>query len=228
VKHEQNPKFQKSQFMNLMKQLRDGEVIVDGNQVVQSDGTRTSASASTLDVKGKGRAIDPTVSTHTSGLQNAPSEFAAHGGGYIAQHHQQQGQGHEQNSVSESKDQDMAQQQEREDPNDAYFRQENAEYMKYWGEGRQDTTGTSAEAAMWDRLQEDWDNFEAISSGIKPVTRYVFQENNPYLLGESSSTSSRTRHHMQHSSGHQRQTMLEVRSFVRVFLVFLIHFLCAI
>ncbi|KAJ2916806.1 hypothetical protein MD484_g3607, partial [Candolleomyces efflorescens] len=161
VKHEQNPKFQKSQFMNLMKQLRDGEVIVDGNQVVQSDGTRTSGS--TLDVKGKGRAIDPIASMHTSRLQSAPSHFAAHGGGYIAQQH-----GQEQNSVSESKDHDMVQ-QEKEDPNDAYFRQENAEYMKYWSEGRQqDTTGTSGETAMWDRLQEDWDNFEAISSGIKP------------------------------------------------------------
>ncbi|RXW22970.1 hypothetical protein EST38_g2873 [Candolleomyces aberdarensis] len=195
VKHEQNPKFQQSQFLSLMKQLRDGEVIVDGNQVVQSDGTRTSAS--TIDVKGKGRAIDPI--TGGQGVSGPRPQWVSDyttQGGFIAQQ-----QGQEQNSASDSK-QDTTQ----EDPNDAYFRQENAEYMKYWseaGEGRQDTTGTSAETAMWDRLQEDWDNFEATASGIMPVTRYVFQENNPYLLGESS----RTRHHVQHSG--QRQTMLE-------------------
>ena len=68
VKDETNPKFQNSQFLGLMKQLRDGQMVVEGNQMVESDG-RTS---SKVDVKGKGRAIDhvfhPTLDTQDSGL----------------------------------------------------------------------------------------------------------------------------------------------------------------
>jgi hypothetical protein len=52
LKHEENPKFQNSQFMGLMKQFRDREVTVDGNKIVENDGRATI-----VDAKGKARAV---------------------------------------------------------------------------------------------------------------------------------------------------------------------------
>lgn len=59
VREDQNPKFQNSGFMKLMRGLRDGEVVLDGNELVASSEFQTSIPA---DVKGKGKA---TVSTGT-------------------------------------------------------------------------------------------------------------------------------------------------------------------
>lgn len=53
VRDEQNPKFQNSMFMGLMKQLRDREVVVEGDQIVDNDRT----SEITADAKGKQRAV---------------------------------------------------------------------------------------------------------------------------------------------------------------------------
>ena len=52
VKDEQNPKFKNSQFMRLMRGLRDGEVVVDGNDMVERN---VSANDGVTDVKGKGK-----------------------------------------------------------------------------------------------------------------------------------------------------------------------------
>ena len=52
VKEEQNPKFKNSEFMKLMRSLRDGEVVVDGDDLVQ----RNEAQSTTTDLKGKGKA----------------------------------------------------------------------------------------------------------------------------------------------------------------------------
>lgn len=186
IKHEQNPKFQKSQFLGLMRQLRDGEVIVEGNKVVENDGIRTSSG---VDVKGKGREIPVPTLTAGHGIHSAEG------------------------ASSQVGEMEVERLDTLEDPNDAYFRQENAEYTKYWNEADQrrqhmETTAAghkNSEAAMWGKLQDDWDTFEATATGIKPVSRYVFQANNPYILGESS----RTQHHIMHSW--ERQSMLEVR-----------------
>jgi peroxin-5 len=190
IAHEQNPKFQKSQFLGLMRQLRDGEVIVEGNKVVESDGTRTSSS----DLKGKGRETMTFQPTHINGALLQQPILA---------------QGQEGNASA------------MEDPNDAYFRQENAEYTKYWSDSeqrRQQMESAAAQhqqqnpdVAMWGKLQDDWDTFEATATGVRPlVSQYVFQASNPYLLGESS----RTQHHMMHMG--ERQSMLEVRALVVV------------
>ena len=50
VQHETNPKFQNSEFMSLMRRLRDRQAIVDGNNIVENDassimGASTSAPA---------------------------------------------------------------------------------------------------------------------------------------------------------------------------------------
>ncbi|KAJ3481810.1 hypothetical protein NLJ89_g12181 [Agrocybe chaxingu] len=64
-----------------------------------------------------------------------------------------------------------------------------------------------AETMFWDKLQSDWDNFEATATGVAPASRYQFQANNPYLLGDSSRT---TQHHLMHTGGQGRQSVMEV------------------
>ena len=168
VKHETNPKFQNSQFLGLMKQLRDGQMVVEGNQMVESDG-RTS---SNVDVKGKGRAIDHTL------LPALDAQDSGHG---------------PQSSFL--------------DANDSYFQQENADFIRYWNELQVRPQNPTAESQSWDKLQADWDNFEATATGIKAITHYQFQEDNPYLLGDSTAT----RQHLVHTYG--RQSVFEVRPF---------------
>lgn len=184
IKHEQNPKFKQSQFLGLMKQLRDGEVRVEGDKMVESDGQYSSQ----VDVKGKGRALESTSRSVSEILSEAYSQSL---GADTTRQEDQQGQ--------------------QVDPNDAYFRQDNEEFTRYWNDlqARQQhhqQLGESAESRSWDRLQDDWDRFEATTTGIKPINNYQFQLNNPYLLGDSS----RTRTHTLHT--YERQSVLEVRA----------------
>lgn len=51
VKDDQNPKFKNSQFLSFMRRVRDGEVVVDGNDMVERAESTNVAS----DAKGKGK-----------------------------------------------------------------------------------------------------------------------------------------------------------------------------
>ncbi|KAJ7178356.1 hypothetical protein C8R43DRAFT_973073 [Mycena crocata] len=192
----QNPKFQKSEFMGLMRGLRDREVVVEGNEMVQNTGQAAAAGWASdfqADVKGKGRAVDvPIVGPNdlqTSRVQ--PLSFASMASAQLAEQQRQR----------PAEDQVKLE----EDPNDAYFRQENAEYQHYWAEAnaRQASTSQLPNTTEWDHLQADWDNFEATDTGIKLVERYIFQQNNPYVSDTPSFT---TRHHLSH---HGRQAFLD-------------------
>jgi peroxin-5 len=211
IKDEQNPKFQNSQFMGLMKQLRDRMVIVEGNEMVENDGSTSSAAGWTtdfeVDMKGKGRAFDTNTSNakqvstmaayRALGQNNDPlsvvgvESVVAHKFLIVVV----QGNLDAQDSMIQ-----------RENANDAYFRQENEDYRR-WNdlhtEGALQGVSTN-QTYPWDRLQSDWDEFEATSTGIKAIEIYQFQANNPYLLGDSS----RTRHHTMHSN--DRQSSYEV------------------
>lgn len=92
--------------------------------------------------------------------------------------------------------------QREEDPNEAYFRQENEEYTNYWNNQAhmpaEYDTGVSAQQAEWGALQDSWDSFEASAWGVKPVAHYEFQPHNPYLRSEGTYVS---RNHMMHSEG---------------------------
>jgi peroxin-5 len=194
LKHETNPKFQKSQFMELMKQLRDGEVVVKGDQMVENDTRmRNSEQINIIDPvistgKGKGRA--DSYPNHV----DSPMFRVRHE--HILPLPQQ---------LTEQKE------GEQEDLNDAYFRQENVDYSKYWqglnGLLAPSALTTNAQEKEWDSLQDDWDRFEATSTGIKKLNSYQFQHNNPYLLGDSS----RTRHHALH---YGLSPVLEVRPYL--------------
>ena len=92
-----------------------------------------------------------------------------------------------------------------EDPNEAYFKQDNEDYINYWN--THDTAinnGTgqvrlSAPTDDWGALQRDWDAFEATTTGVKPVANYQFQPRNPYLHRDASMT----RTHAMHLNGAQ-------------------------
>ncbi|KAJ7680569.1 hypothetical protein DFH06DRAFT_1163540 [Mycena polygramma] len=191
VRDAQNPKFQKSEFLGLMRGLRDREIVVEGNEMVQNTQGSAAGWASDFqaDVKGKGRAVDPPLGNVMEGRKSV--SFASMASMRLAEQQQQQ----------PVQDEGMMD----EDPNDAYFRQENVEYQRYWAETNALPQASTSQGrnAEWDRLQADWDNFEATSAGIQPVDRYIFQSNNPYVSDRPSLT---TRHHLSHQG---RQPLLD-------------------
>ena len=225
-----NSKFENSQFLGLMKQLRDGAVVVDGNRMVEVQDVKESAAASTSVKRGAGNAplmatagwasefrAEGTVST--KGKERAVdsvqgvSDLASHRelGGTPFMHTptmqvdlRQQGEGQEATRAQETATQ--------EDDLDAYLRKDNESYARYWNDfydQKGQETGravagseqvVSADHQSWDRLQSDWDRFEATSTGIRVINQYQFQVNNPYLIGNSS----RTKHHEMHAEGRSK------------------------
>ncbi|KAI0268778.1 hypothetical protein BC834DRAFT_867179 [Gloeopeniophorella convolvens] len=167
VDHEKNPKFANSQFLGLMKQLRDRTVIVEGNDIVAAPsdwqmGQGQSFGVST-DLKGKGKAV-PSFSAvmqepGASQLQGASSSL----------------QQPAQDALTGSE----------EDPNEAYFRQDNEDYISYW-KAHQGPRPPGVPSQEWQQLQRDWERFEATATGMRPLAHYEFQSGNPYLLGERS------------------------------------------
>ncbi len=194
LKHEQSAKFKNSQFIGLMRQLRDGDVVVDGNTFVGS-GERASA-----DVKGKGRAIESTPASErlgsAVGVLTPGVDVLSIPQGRTGQRDVIQEVVHQGAKMGE------------EDANAAYFRQENEDFIRYWTDRGASEHAPPVSTSDWDKLQEDWDRFEATVTGIKPVEGYRLQPNNPYLLGDYSKM---TRHHLMHN-GH-RSTAMEVSTF---------------
>jgi peroxin-5 len=191
LRGEQNPKFKNSQFMGLMRQLQNREVVVEGNDLVETSNTTSSLP---VDVKGKGKAVDVAV-------PSGPSASGLYRGSVPTTSSLLQ------NDVTMSAG-ESSQQAERptmaqESDEDAYWRQENADFANWWNSQRpqnqqqqqaQPSTSQAKQAhpREWGDLQAAWDQFEATESGIKPVNVYQFQSNNPYLYGS-------TRHHLAHS-----------------------------
>ncbi|KAI6098976.1 hypothetical protein EDD16DRAFT_1661217 [Pisolithus croceorrhizus] len=201
VKHEENPKFKKSAFMSLMRQLRDGEVVVDKEGFVSSESASTSVpegATITGSMKGKGKAramdvtdIESTTETHSS--------ISAH----------------------------------QDDAHEAYFQQENEDFRAWWeahytgpstSTAESATAGTPASPAVlqkrkevgrWHELQDAWEQFEATTTGVRPVVEYEFQEENPYTGGNLEV--GETRHHAMHVGGVERtyESLLKVEAAVQ-------------
>lgn len=164
--------------MNLMRQLRDKEVAVDGNSVVQTDGTEASTyqSTSRLD-KGKGRAFQP--SSTTTAQDRAQEERLAqetvHG------YEVMRDVWDEEDAVREAREREKARQPTR----------------QFQGDGGAITDDTDEDIAMderfdnrnivndpqafnqgarqrdqgdWHHLQREWDAFEATATGVRPLS----------------------------------------------------------
>jgi peroxin-5 len=181
LQNETNAKFKNSQFMGLMRQLRDGEVVVQDGEMIAASEARP---AEVLD-KGKGKAAD--------GGAGWATEFS--NGGLLQRR----------KSVHfDTADPSTSQQAQAEDQDqDGAFDNADVFYDIY---NRTHNTAKLPDAQVeeWAHLQDDWDAFEATASGIKPVESrgYQFQKNNPYLSG------TRTHEMHRHGAGLQQVSML--------------------
>ena len=187
VKEETNPKFKNSAFLSFMRQVRDREVVVDGNDMVPaSEATTTTSSEAQSRPMNAPMGIGPQQRSVVDASQ------------YIGQRRK---------SVHFESTQDAAD-SIYEDEEDAYWERENREYAAYWGEADASKGASSARLTVpplqeqglqgkeWDTLQRSWDQWEATATGVKRVYEYQFQENNPYLVGQSSTTDLHTTHNI--------------------------------
>ncbi|TDL25903.1 TPR-like protein [Rickenella mellea] len=214
VKDEQNPKFKNSKFLGLMRQIRDGVVVVEGNDMVERSADQTFS----VDVKGKGKA--ETLSVRTMNQLPEQSMRISSTGYETSMHYDASADisrlmkkvhFDQANVIDETKDI-----QDTEDPNEEYFRQDNEDYIQYWNaSAEQQVHGTSSvneQAREWGSLQQSWDSFEATATGIKPISNYPFQQHNPYLLGSSS----RTHNHAMHTTSQSfYESVLELEAEVQ-------------
>ena len=164
VDHERNPKFVNSQFLGLMKQLRDRKAIVEGNDIVAActDGQIGQAYTISADLKGKGKAAPSSTAIQEMGVS----------------------QSHVPPSVLGPIEQ--AASIESEDANDAYFQRDNEDYINYWNAHHASVPPLVASTEDWQQLHRDWERFEATTTGVRQLAEYQFQRGNPYLLGERS------------------------------------------
>lgn len=155
LKNEQSEKFKNSSFMNLMRQVRDMEMVVSGNDIVPSEGV---LSPSALE-KGKMRAIDPSSSTQAPMQRRKSVHF------------------------DEGREVPMMMTDDFED----------------WADTAPEVSAArtkprrvgiiEAQEAEWARLQEQYDEWEAVSTGFEAAEEgaveekptYRFQQNNPYI-----------------------------------------------
>jgi peroxin-5 len=188
VKEESNPKFKSSAFLSFMRQVRDKEVVVDGNDLVRvSDATTTTSSVA------------------QSRPTNAPIGMGPHQRSVVDTSQYNSTFGQRRKSVHFESTQDAVVSMDGGEE-DTYWERENREYAAYWGEAEESKGASSARLIVpplqeqglqgkeWDTLQGSWDQWEATATGVKRVYEYHFQENNPYLIGQSSTTSHHTSH----------------------------------
>ncbi|KAG9048762.1 hypothetical protein FS837_012125 [Tulasnella sp. UAMH 9824] len=157
LKNERSEKFKNSSFMKLMRQVRDREMVVSGDNIVPSEGV---LSPSALE-KGKMKAIDPSSSTQAP-LQRRKSVH-----------------------FDEDREVPTMMTDDFEDWADTETIPEvRAPRTKPHRVGI-----IEAQEAEWARLQEQYDEWEAMSTGFQAVGEdsveerptYQFQQNNPYL-----------------------------------------------
>jgi peroxin-5 len=168
-----------------MKQLRDRRAVVEGNDIVAAspEGEMRQTHTLSADLKGKGKAI-PFSPTATHDLVS---------------------QSHVPSSVLRLSEQ--ATPVESEDANDAYFRQDNEDYIDYWNAHHAPVSPLVTSSQDWQQLHRDWETFEATTTGVKRLAEYQFQPRNPYVLGE------RSHNHVMHGGSTQRHSFSEVGSF---------------
>lgn len=256
-------KFAQSTFLDLMRKLRDGEVAVEGDKVVEQIGPAATSSA-----KGKGREYDFAEREEEGrigarigvGMGPQRSGFAPttrdlmNGVGLAGASME-----HQTNAYSEAQelwdDEDRVREgQERIRERKVQFQgdggleeetmEEEANRMRLdtgvpfaqeedfdasfiaGGHARPSAAAVagerSAQQKEWDVLQEDWDQFEATSSGLKSraaeptseaststsISGYNFAQNNPYLRKQ-------TRTHSFHSPQSTYDSILEKEAAVQ-------------
>jgi len=184
LRHETNVKFKQSAFLGLMRQLRDKEMVVDGNDMVAASVAKSTdmtwANEIEGDIKGKGREVYP------EGVHNPLAPAFGVGDTATLGIRTRSKSVHFQDTqrpivVPSATSSDFEPWED---------------FEVSSSKGPQRTGIIAAQTAEWDRLQADWDAFEATSTGFRPAlpAAYDFQHNNPYLLGQTSNTHHHARH----------------------------------
>lgn len=187
VDTESNPKFKNSQFMNLMRKLRDSEVAIEGDKMVETNGK--SGWASEFEQKNGSGDWASQFTQHAGSSQSGnmwSSEFAqkAERAGWTDEFHYEQNR-HQQpgdwaSEFSKQANMNPAEMQELfgkgTETNDWVEQyQKNIAHLK------------NAQDHEWDGLQKDWERFKPEQGlGYRATNPeyniYNFTTNNPYLL----------------------------------------------
>lgn len=175
VQQEANTKFKNSAFLSLMRQLRDREVTIQGTEMIQIKDNALIPSS--VDVKGKGRAepisgftVTPQdTPNHSVSLQDHVGPSTAVTSSIRFEQFPSVKNGDPIPSINEMETDD-----------DRFWKEENNAYKQYWSHKGTSVHGGNHRDPEWDQLQEDWDKFEATSTGIKTASSYPFQTHNPY------------------------------------------------
>jgi len=192
LREEQNPKFKNSQFMGLMRSLADKTSVVEGSDIISASSISENATSTSTGVKGKGKERAGTIGTF-----GQPNPYYANLGVASGEHpallSHAQGQASGTTTTSDVT-------QDSHDEVYEYFKQENEDYIAYHQAANRvadtDTQGLwddSSRQYEWDKLQNEWDAWEANAVGVRKMSNYQFVADNPYLLGSS------TRVHDAHS-----------------------------
>jgi peroxin-5 len=176
LKDEANPKFQKSAFMGFMRQLRDKEMVVDGDQIVpSSEATTATTSSSTVHhtVTNPTTFATSQIRDRAMSLEDWPMKSV-----------------HFDPTITTTTERDQASSVEEMSEEDAYWQAENRDYRDYWDKAATIPLQTAitamktAQQREWGQLQESWDAWEATATGVKQNStgHYPFQMNNPYTF----------------------------------------------
>ena len=195
VKEETNPKFKNSAFLSFMRQVRDKEVVVNGNDMVPASEATTTTSS-----EPQPRSTNAPIGTRLQ--QQVVADMVQ----------DTMALGNRRKSVHFASTQDEVASMH-EDEEDAQWERENREYAAYWSEAEASEGVASARLIVpplqeqgpqgkeWDTLQGSWDQWDATATGVKRVYEYQFRENNPYLVGTSNTTRYHTRHNIAEQVG---------------------------
>ncbi|WFD36492.1 hypothetical protein MCUN1_003372 [Malassezia cuniculi] len=221
VEHDTGAKFQQSQFLALMKKLRDREAVVDGSEIVEAGKGKTREAPlrdSLADMLAEGalqsnnlmappaQALDPEVQKELEELwaeedrqrEGVSSRaFVGDGGNVAERMREDEEDAREFARWSSAAPRVSGAQSSWEEAIDDDF------VGRAWT-GMQGSGVRNAQDNEWDKLQSDWDEFEATTAGIRrtrisepfpfEAPQYRFNENNPYVHAT-------TRHHAAHSAG---------------------------
>ncbi|KAI8989460.1 hypothetical protein BDB01DRAFT_542994 [Pilobolus umbonatus] len=179
---EANPKFKNSQFMSLMRKLRDSEVAIQGNKMVE---TQKASWSSEFQTGTSGSWADD-FNKQASGSGKWAGEFAQRPQSDWSRefHQNQQSQSHQQgdwtSEFSKHDGEEMERLQKlfgRGTETDEWIDQynKNIEHLK------------SAKDKEWDNMQKDWESFQPeIGLGYRATNpeydTYHFDTRNPYLI----------------------------------------------
>lgn len=159
-----------------MRQLRDKEMVVDGDQIVPSSEATTTTTSST--------AVHHAVTNSTTFAAWQIRDMAMSSEDWPMK------SVHFDPTITTTTERNQASSVEEMSEEDAYWQAENRDYRDYWDKAatlplQMELPATmSAQQREWGQLQKSWDAWETTATGVKQTAtgHYPFQKNNPYTF----------------------------------------------